>query len=210
MSTEEVKTYAFSVEKELDVDICKQGQRLDLRLTKGLMELYETNEAIHQYRWLMSYWPWIIVDDGVRSVELHAFPIRLQWICYYEFRAGCFPFFTKVPKCAHMATLYDALTLITFEELISNNCCLAKDLLPRHLAYLLLIAFQLPKAILILLLLHQRLLRDHSHPVQRILRARKTVECSLAMTGHCGMKRPVGSAFAYTMVKALRAMLLTE
>ena len=66
MSTEEVKTYTFSVEKELDVDIFEQSQRLDLRFTKGLMDLYETNDAIHRYRWLMGKWLSIIVRVGVK------------------------------------------------------------------------------------------------------------------------------------------------
>ena len=47
ISAQNVKTYAFSVEKKLDIDICKQSQSLYLRLAKGLMDLYKTNEKIH-------------------------------------------------------------------------------------------------------------------------------------------------------------------
>ena len=50
---EKVKTYAFSVEKEVDIDICQHRQRFNLRLAKGLMNLYETNEKVHYLKRLL-------------------------------------------------------------------------------------------------------------------------------------------------------------
>lgn len=41
------ETYIFTVGKKLDIDVCKDCQRLYLGLTKGFMNLYEAYEVFH-------------------------------------------------------------------------------------------------------------------------------------------------------------------
>lgn len=64
-----VKTYIFTVKKELDIDLCKHCQRFDLRFTKGLMGLYETYEKFHYSNWFMAFQPWIVVVDEFQLVS---------------------------------------------------------------------------------------------------------------------------------------------
>lgn len=56
-------TYVLAVGKKLDIDICKDSQRLYFRLTKGFVDLYESDEIIHVHYGVAKL-PWNVYSES--------------------------------------------------------------------------------------------------------------------------------------------------